>query len=218
MTGSQAKICGLSTPASVQVAVDGDAAYVGFVFYGPSPRNVSAKEAADLVRLLPDDVKSVGVFVNPDDDFLSDILEHVDLDIVQLHGAESPERVADVKQRFGKTVMKAIAVAGADDIDKAKAYENVADMLLFDAKAPKDLDNALPGGNGLAFDWQLIAGSDWQVPWMLSGGLDVENVTEALHISGAHLVDVSSGVESAPGIKDEDKIKAFLKAVNEQGN
>ncbi|MFC7048475.1 phosphoribosylanthranilate isomerase [Emcibacter nanhaiensis] len=206
------KICGLSTPESVKAAIDHGAAYVGFVFFPPSPRNISAVQAGELAQLVPAGVKKVGVFVDPEDSLLEDVLREADLDILQLHGSESPARVQDIKQKFGRPVMKAIAVAGTEDIERAKSYESVTDMLLFDAKAPKNLENALPGGNGLIFDWELIRKADWSVPWMLSGGLEADNVTDAIATSGAEMVDVSSGVEIRPGEKDIEKIKAFIKA------
>ena len=181
-------------------------------FFPPSPRNITAAQAGELARLVPAGVKKVGVFVDPDDTLLEEVLHAADLDILQLHGSESPGRVQDIKQKFGRPVMKAIAVAGTEDIERAKSYESVTDMLLFDAKAPKNLENALPGGNGLIFDWELIRKADWSVPWMLSGGLEADNVTDAIATSGAEMVDVSSGVEIRPGEKDIEKIKAFIKA------
>jgi len=210
-----AKICGLKTPEAVSAAVEGDAAYIGLVFYEKSPRNITAAAAADLARLIPADVRTTGVFVDPTDEQLHDILTTVPLDLIQLHGAESPDRVGEVRTRFSLPVIKAFAIAGPDDIKAARDYQNVADMLLFDAKAPTSLQDALPGGNGLIFDWRLIREADWRIPWMLSGGLNAENIRRAVATSGATIVDVSSGVESRPGRKDIGKIKAFLKAVNE---
>ncbi|WP_417316972.1 phosphoribosylanthranilate isomerase [Emcibacter sp.] len=206
------KICGLSEPESLKAAIDSGADYVGFVFFPPSPRNITPAKAGELARLVPAGVKKVGVFVNPVDDLLEEVLASADLDILQLHGSESPDRVREIRQAFGKPVMKAIAVARKEDIEAAKAYESVADMLLFDAKAPKNLENALPGGNGLIFDWQLIRNTDWSVPWMLSGGLEANNVSDAIATSGAEMVDVSSGVENRPGEKDINRIRAFIDA------
>ncbi|WP_321394538.1 phosphoribosylanthranilate isomerase [Emcibacter sp.] len=206
------KICGLSTPESLNAAIDHGAAYVGFVFYPPSPRNISPEKAGELTAMVPATAKKVGVFVNPDDSLLEEVLSAASLDILQLHGSESPDRVREIREKFDRPVMKAIAVAGAEDIRAAKTYETSADMLLFDAKAPKNLENALPGGNGLAFDWQLIRDSQWSVPWMLSGGLDADNISEAIATSAAEIVDVSSGVEVRPGEKDVHKIKAFIEA------
>jgi phosphoribosylanthranilate isomerase len=204
-----AKICGLSSEAAVEAAVAGGAAYVGFVFYPPSPRSVSAARAGELSKAVPASVQRVGMFVDADDAAIAAALGAAPLDILQFHGSESPERVAEAKHRFGRKVMKAIAVAGPEDAAAAARYEDVADLLLFDAKPPRRPD-ALPGGNGLVFDWQLIAGRGWRLPWMLSGGLTAELLPEAVRISGATAVDVSSGVERRPGDKDIDKIRAFL--------
>jgi phosphoribosylanthranilate isomerase len=204
-----AKICGLSSEAAVEAAVAGGAAYVGFVFYPPSPRAVSPARAGELCAAVPASVRRVALFVDADDAAIAAVLDAAPIDILQFHGAETPERVTQVKRRFGLAVMKAIAVARRGDVDAASRYEDVADLLLFDAKPPRRAD-ALPGGNGLAFDWQLIAGRDWRLPWVLSGGLTAALLPEAVRISGAQAVDVSSGVESAPGHKDPDKIRAFL--------
>ena len=206
-----AKICGLSTEASVEAAIAGGGAYVGFVFYPPSPRAVSPQRAGELCAAVPPSVKRVALFVDADDAAIAAVLDHAPIDILQFHGAETPERVAEARQRFGCEVMKAIAVAGPEDVAAASRYEEAADRLLFDAKPPRRV-GALPGGNGLAFDWQLIAGRDWRLPWMLSGGLTAELLPEAVRISGARAVDVSSGVETAPGRKDPEKIRAFLAA------
>jgi phosphoribosylanthranilate isomerase len=205
----EAKICGLSSEAAVEAAVVGGAAYVGFVFYPPSPRSVSPARAGELCQMVPASVRRVGLFVDADDAAIAAALEAAPLDILQFHGGETPERVAAVRHRFGCKVMKAISVAGPQDAAAASRYESVADLLLFDAKPPPR-PNALPGGNGLVFDWQLIAGRDWRLPWMLSGGLTAELLPEAVRISGATAVDVSSGVERRPGEKNPDKIRAFL--------
>jgi phosphoribosylanthranilate isomerase len=204
-----AKICGLSSEAAVEAAVAGGAGYVGFVFFPPSPRSVSPMRAGALCTAVPASVKRVALFVDADDAAIGAVLDAAPIDILQFHGAESPERIVEAKQRFGVKVMKAISVASADDVDAASRYEDVADLLLFDAKPPRRPD-ALPGGNGLAFDWRLIAGREWTLPWMLSGGLTTELLPEAVRISGAQAVDVSSGVERAPGDKDPAKIRAFL--------
>lgn len=206
-----AKICGLSTEAAVEAAVEGGAAFVGFVFYPPSPRSVAPARAGELARLVPSSVRRVALFVDADDTMIGTVLDAVPtIDILQFHGAETPERVAEVKHRFGRQVMKAVAIAGQKDLTVAVSYEDLADLLLFDAKPP--LGATRPGGNGLAFDWQLIAGRHWRRPWLLSGGLTAELLPEAVDISGASAVDVSSGVETAPGEKDPAKISAFLKA------
>lgn len=212
---TKAKICGLSTEESVRAAINAGADYIGFVFYPKSPRNVSVNTAAKLAKIAGENVLKAGVFVNPTDELLKSVINEVNIDIIQLHGNESVERVKFIRDKFDKKVMKAISVAGADDIKKAHDYENAADMLLFDAKPPADMDGALPGGNGLAFDWQLIAGYQWPVDWMLSGGLNIDNVLEAIKISGATIVDVSSGLETTPGNKDINKINAFLNVLQD---
>ena len=204
-----AKICGLSGEVAVAAAVEGGAAYLGFVFYPPSPRAVSPARAAALCAAVPSGVRRVGLLVDADDALIRAVLDVAPIDILQLHGHETPDRVADVKLRFRRPVMKAIAVAGPEDVLAAARYDEVADMLLFDAKPPRRED-ALPGGNGLAFDWHLIAGHKWRLPWMLSGGLTAAVLSEAVRISGASAVDVSSGVERRPGDKDPDKIHEFL--------
>jgi len=208
-----AKICGLNTPDSVAAATEGGAAWVGFVFYPPSPRAVTADQAASLARLVPDGVARVGLFVDMDDAAMDSILGRVPLELLQLHGQETPERVAAIRARTGIPVMKAVRIAGPGDVADAERFAPVCDRILFDAKPPADMEGALPGGNALAFDWRLIAGHGWNVPWMLSGGLDADNVADAVRVSGARAVDVSSGVESRPGVKDPARIRAFLDAV-----
>lgn len=207
-----AKICGLSSEAAVAAAVEGGAAYVGFVFYPPSPRAISPARAALLCAAAPSGMQRVGLFVDADDQAIGAVLDLAPIDILQFHGRESPERVAEAKARFGRPVMKAIAIAAPEDVVAAGRYETAADLLLFDAKPPPRAD-ALPGGNGLAFDWHLIAGRQWRRPWMLSGGLTAALLPDAVRISGATAVDVSSGVEHRPGAKDPDKIREFLAAV-----
>jgi phosphoribosylanthranilate isomerase len=204
-----AKICGLATEAAVTAAVAGGAAYLGFVFYPPSPRAVTAEKAARLCAAVPAGVGRVGLFVDADDDAIAAVLAAAAIDLMQFHGGESPARVADARARFGRPVIKAVAIAGPEDVIDAARYEEVADVLLFEAKPPRRPD-AMPGGNGLAFDWALIAGRSWLRPWILSGGLTPELLPEAVRISGAAAVDVSSGVESRPGVKDLDKIHDFL--------
>ncbi len=206
------KICGLSTPEMVHVAVEAGATHVGFMFYERSPRNVTVTQAADLRALLPKTVQAVAIMVNPDDTLVDEIARSVKPDLLQLHGSETPERVTAIKTRTGLPVMKVISVADAGDVATAEIYEKAADLLLFDAKPPKSMAGALPGGNGLVFDWSLIAGHRPEMPWMLSGGLDAGNVAEAIRITGAEAVDVSSGVESAPGRKDPALIEAFIRA------
>lgn len=207
---AQVKICGLTRPEHVAAAVEAGAAFVGFVFFPKSPRSLTPEAAATLALEVPPGVARVGLFVNPDDALLDAVLAVVPLDILQLHGSETPDRVAEIKARTGLPVMKAVGVAGPQDLDALWDYGLVADMLLVDAKAPKDA--ALPGGNGLAFDWRLLVGRKFLTPWMLAGGLTPDNVAEAVRLTGARIVDVSSGVESAPGEKDGALIRDFVAA------
>lgn len=207
-----AKICGLKTPEAVAAAIEGGAALVGFNFYGRSPRCVDPATVKQLAANMPGGVRTVGLLVDDSDARIAEILSNCDLDMLQLHGHETPERVAEIRARFGKPVIKVIAVSEAADLDRAAAYEDVADYLMFDAKPPKAMTNALPGGNALSFDWTLLAGRRFQRPWLLAGGLTPENLIEAVRISGALMVDVSSGVEDRPGEKNVSKIKAFLDA------
>ncbi len=209
----EAKICGIRTEKAARAAVEGGAAFVGFIFYPPSPRAVTPEAAAEIAAGLPAGLGKVAVTVDADDAALGAILKAYDFDLLQLHGKESPARVAEVRRRFGRPVMKAIPVAAAEDLGRARDYLPVVDRLLFDAKPPKDMKGALPGGNALSFDWTLLAGRDWPKPWFLSGGLDAGNLAEALRITQAPAVDVSSGVEDKPGQKNPDKIAAFLQAL-----
>ncbi len=204
-----AKICGLSTAPAVDAAMRGGASHVGFVFFPKSPRHVEPGRAGQLAT--PGHVGRIGVFVDPDDALLSHAIEGARLTGLQLHGGETPERVAAVKARFGLEIWKAIPVRTRGDLDAAQAYRSVADRILYDAKTPK---GTLPGGMGLRFDWKLLDGFAHRLPWALSGGLDAANVADAVSVTGARLVDVSSGVESASGIKDVDKIAAFLQATS----
>jgi phosphoribosylanthranilate isomerase len=207
-----AKICGLKTPEAVAAAVEGGAALVGFVFYGRSPRCVDPAMVKRLEAQVPRSVRKVGLLVDESDQRIAEILAGCDLDLLQLHGAETPERVAEIRARFGKPVIKAIPVSEAADLDRAALYEPVADYLMFDAKPPKSMANALPGGNALSFDWSLLAGRQFKRPWLLAGGLNSDNLIAAVRASGAPMVDVSSGVEDRPGEKNVSKIKAFLDA------
>lgn len=204
------KICGLSTQDTLHAAVEAGAAYVGFVMEPKSPRYVTLDQASDLARSVPPGVAKVALMVDPDDARLDEITAAVPLDILQLHGHESPERVQEVKARYGLPVMKAVGIADEGDLAQIDLYQQVADMLLVDAKPPKAGD--LPGGNGLSFDWRLIAGRKWAVPWLLAGGLTAKTVAEAAALTGARQVDLSSGVESAPGVKDSGMIRDFLAA------
>jgi len=209
------KICGLRDAGSIQVAAGAGARYVGFVFFEKSPRNVSIAEAAKLALAVPMGVAKVALTVNASDGFLDALTAQVPLDMLQLHGSESPARVAEIRRRYGLPVMKAVAVATASDLPEIAKYEAVADQILVEAKPPKNA--VLPGGNGQPFDWHLIAGRQWQKPWMLAGGLTMGNVAEAIRQTGATQVDLSSGVESAPGVKDRALIKAFIEAAGVVG-
>ncbi len=204
------KICGLKEPAHVAAAVEAGATYLGFVFFAKSPRHLDIPAAARLVVGVPPGVAKVALTVNATDAELDAITDAVPLDMLQLHGAESPERVTEIRTRYGLPVMKAVGVAEEADLAALQTYGRVADQLLVDAKPPKGA--ALPGGNGLAFDWRLVARKYWPCPWMLAGGLTPGNVAEAIRLTGARQVDVSSGVESAVGVKDEALIRAFIAA------
>lgn len=204
------KICGLKTPEALDVALEAGADMVGFVFFPPSPRHVGLAAAAELGRRVGDRARKVALIVDADDVLLKSITDALRPDLLQLHGAETPARVQAIKARFGLPVMKAIAVEARADIAAVKLYDTVADRLLFDARAPREATR--PGGLGKPFDWHLLEELDLAVPYMLSGGLDPDNVAAALRITSAPGVDVSSGVERAPGEKDHDKIRAFIRA------
>jgi phosphoribosylanthranilate isomerase len=209
---TRAKICGLKTPEAVAAALDGGAAYLGFVFFARSPRNIAPDEAGRLAQPARGrGVKLVGVTVDPTDAELDRIAAGLRPDLIQLHGKESPQRVAEIAARTGLGAIKAISVAGDSDLETAALYEGVAEQLMFDARTPPGA--ALPGGMGAAFDWTLMKGRKFARPWFLAGGLDPWNVGEAVAVSGAPLVDVSSGVERGAGCKDPALISAFLDAV-----
>lgn len=209
--GPKVKICGITDRAALDACVSAGVAYVGLVFFPKSPRNLTLPAAADLATAVPPGIAKVALTVNMTDADLDALLSTVPVDVLQLHGGETPERVTEIKTRFGLPVMKAVGIAGSDDLPALDAYGSVADMLLVDAKPPKGAE--LPGGNGLAFDWRLIAGRRWPVPWMLAGGLTPDTVAEAVRLTGAPQVDVSSGVETAPGVKDPDLIARFAGAL-----
>jgi len=206
----EVKICGINSAEALAAAIDGGAALVGFVFYRKSPRFLTHEAAAALARTVPASVQRVGLIVDLDNEAIASLLAAVPLDMLQLHGSEDPARVAAIRARFRKPVMKAIPVARAEDLAVADAYLPVADRLLFDAKPPASMKGAMPGGNALPFDWRLLQGHQWPKPWMLAGGLNLENLAEAVGISGARRIDVSSGVEDRPGLKSPAKIKALL--------
>ena len=205
------KICGLSTPETLAAALDAGADLVGFVHFPKSPRHVTLDAGRALSVQARGRAIRTALLVNPDDALLAAAVESLDPDLIQLHGSEAPERVAAIRAHFGRPVMKAVGIAESADLAAVAAYAPVADRLLLDAKPPKTAD-ALPGGNGLAFDWRLLAGLDPATPFMLSGGLNPENVAEAVGLTGARGVDVSSGVETRPGEKDPARIEAFVKA------
>jgi phosphoribosylanthranilate isomerase len=205
-----AKICGLTDDAAVEAAVQHGADMLGFVFFPASPRNLSAEQAEALLREVPSGIDRVGVFVDPETDFLDRILAKARLDLLQLHGDETPERCRAISIYFGLPIIKAIKVSSKADLKAAKAYEDAVDWLMFDAAPPKDATR--PGGNAASFDWSIMQGAKFNRPWLLSGGLTPENLSLAVQQSGASAVDVSSGVESAPGKKDPAKIRAFLDA------
>jgi phosphoribosylanthranilate isomerase len=204
---TSAKICGLSTTTTLDTALKAGASHVGFVFFAPSPRNLAVARAAELAARVPGHVRRVGVFVDPDDALIEQAAPHIDT--VQLHKT-TPQRTAAIRAKLGYDTWAAVAVRTRADLDAARGFAGAADRILYDAKTPEG--SALPGGMGLRFDWQLLDGFRHPLPWALSGGLDPSNVADAIRRTGATLVDVSSGVESAAGVKDVDKIAAFLKA------
>lgn len=211
---TQVKICGITTPEALEAAALGGASHIGFVFYPRSPRHLDRAAAAQLAKGVPSDIKKVGVFVNPDEDELAALAKDIPLDMIQLHGGETAQGVEQIRRNTGLPVMKAVAIAGPDDVARAHEFEAAADIILLDAKTPESLDgDALPGGMGLSFDWSLVAGETWAAPWCLSGGLTPQNVGEAIAATGAGFVDVSSGVEERPGHKSPALIASFLKAV-----
>ncbi|MGY6409901.1 MAG: phosphoribosylanthranilate isomerase [Alkalilacustris sp.] len=210
MTRPQVKMCGLRSPADVAAAARAGAAYVGLVFFPPSPRSVTPTEGRAAALAAPPGLARVGLVVDPDDALLEAILAVVPLDMLQLHGHESPARVAAIRARFGLPVMKAVGLAGPADLREIDRHASVADQILVDARPAPGA--TLPGGNGIAFDWRLLQGRRWPLPWMLAGGLTEDNVAEAIRLTGATQIDVSSGVESSPGVKDPDRMTAFITA------
>ena len=208
---AEVKICGLSTPEMVYAALAAGADYVGLVFYPRSPRNVTLDRAAHLARRARGRARVVALVVDAEDGFLKEIAARVDPDLIQAHGVETPARVAEIGRLTGKPVIKAIRVKDQADIAAAAAYCEAASLIMYDAKAPETLGNALPGGNGHAFDWGLLEGEE-RPAFMLAGGLNPANVAEAIRVTGAPIVDVSSGVETAPGVKDVGLIRKFIEA------
>lgn len=210
------KICGLTTRDTLEAAARAGADFVGFNFYPPSPRFLEFSAAPELAGATPPSVRRVGVFVDASDETLERAVKAAGLDLLQLHGDEPPARVAAIKARFNLPIIKAIAIAGPADVDRAQEFAGLADWLLFDAKAPP-APGALPGGNAAPFEWSLLAGRQWALPWMISGGLDAGNVGQAITATGALAVDVSSGVEGTRGVKDAGMIGAFIAAAREPG-
>ena len=208
----EVKICGLRSAEALEAALDAGADYVGLVFYGRSPRNIEPGTARALADAARGRAKSVALVVDADDALLARIVAEVSPDIIQLHGTESPDRAADIRRQFGLPVMKAVSVSGPEDVRGALAYADHADRILFDAKPQPGETGALPGGNGIAFDWRALAAADDSIDYMLAGGLTPENVAEAVRLTGARAVDVSSGVESRPGEKDIGLIRRFISA------
>lgn len=211
------KICGINSETAMQAAIEARADFVGLMFYPPSPRYLGVADAARLAAMVPKGMQRVGVFVDAPENVIEETLDDVGLDILQLHGSESPEAAAAIRARFGLPVIRAVKLATPDDLAVAKAQEAVADMLLFDAKPPPEMTGALPGGNAISFDWRMLAGYRDAKPWMLSGGLTAANLAQAVAITGAEMVDVSSGVESRPGVKEPALIAAFAAAARAAG-
>lgn len=206
-TAPAIKICGIATPQALDAAIEARADYIGLVFFAKSPRNVSLRDAALLGERASGRTKVVGLFVDALDATIAEAVAAARLDVIQVHGKETPERVAQLRAQYGLPVWKALSVASRDDVVNAAAFAGAADMILFDAKAPKGAD--LPGGLGLVFDWDLLSAYRGEAPWGLAGGLSPDNVADAVRRTGTALVDVSSGVESAPGVKDADRIRTF---------
>lgn len=202
------KICGISKPADIDALIKAEADYAGFVFFEKSPRHLTRPQATELAALMPENISKVALFVNPDDETIKKTIDAMNPDYLQLHGSESPERVAQIKVDTGLPLIKAFGIAAQADLNATNDYADIVDMFLFDAKPASEAD--LPGGRGRAFDWQILKNVTSPTPWMLSGGLTVENVAQAVKQTGAMAVDVSSGVESAPGEKAADTIAQFV--------
>ncbi|MCK5167277.1 MAG: phosphoribosylanthranilate isomerase [Rhodospirillaceae bacterium] len=213
---ARAKICGINSKAALKAAIDGGAAMLGFVFFPPSPRAITTVEAEALMAMVPDGILKVALMVDPTNQDVASITKALPIDAIQLHGSETPARVTEVKALSGGLqVFKAMTIATPEDVALAHEYEKSCDRILLDAKAP--VDATRPGGNATPFDWQLISNETWEKPWLLAGGLTAQNVGNAITITGAPMVDVSSGVEDAPGVKNPAKIAVFLDAVERGG-
>ena len=206
------KLCGLTTLDDIDTAAQVGASYIGFVFFEKSPRNLEIQAANILAKSTPRHLTKVGLVVDADNDFLDKLTSSVDLDMLQLHGKESFQRVTEIKARYGLSVMKAVGISNLKELQVAQQYGEVADQLLLDAKP--NSNSELPGGNGVSFDWNLLSGSTWTVPWMLAGGLKPNNVASAIKLSGAKQVDVSSGIEMAPGKNNVELMLEFVRNAN----
>ena len=206
------KICGLTTLNTLSAAINSGSTYVGFVFFEKSPRHLTIEQAIKMANIVPDGICKTALVVDPSDKDLDDLLDKVPVDMIQLHGHESAERVSEVKDKFGLPVMKAVGISDESDLVNLYEHSRIADQILVDAKPPKNA--VLPGGNGLSFDWKLLAGRRWSTPWMLAGGLNSSNLLQAAKLTGARQFDVSSGVETSTGVKDIKLISDFIQAAN----
>ena len=206
------KICGLTTLNTLSAAINSGATYVGFVFFEKSPRHLTIEQAIKMANIVPDGICKTALVVDPSDKDLDDLIDKVPVDMIQLHGHESAERVSEVKDKFGLPVMKAVGISDESDLVNLYEHSRIADQILVDAKPPKNA--VLPGGNGLSFDWKLLAGRRWSTPWMLAGGLNSSNLLQAAKLTGARQFDVSSGVETSTGVKDIKLISDFIQAAN----
>ena len=207
------KICGMNSQTAVNAAIASGVDYLGFVFFPPSPRSLTPEFASSLMEERSDDFKVVAVVVNPSDKLLEEITNHLAPDIFQLHGSETAEDITNIKQKFNTKIIKAIKISKLEDFEEVSKFDKVADFLLFDAAAPENTTHSLPGGNGISFNWNWLSDASLETPWFLSGGLNISNINEAIKITGATAVDVSSGVEDKAGIKNNKKIIEFMKTV-----
>jgi phosphoribosylanthranilate isomerase len=209
------KICGLTDKVTVKAAVKAGASHLGFIFYPPSPRSLTPKEAGYITSTTPNHIKRVAVIVDARDDLINDIIQNLSPHILQLHGSETMHRIQEIKEKFKLPIMKAIKVANYNDIKSSQRYSDSSDFLLFDAKPPIIGKNSLPGGNGISFDWALLRSAKIKKPWFLSGGIHVGNVHQAIKITGSKSIDISSGVEDQPGVKNVEKIEGFMESLKE---
>ena len=207
------KICGMNSQTAIDTAIASGVDYLGFVFFPPSPRSLTPEFASSLMEERSDDFKVVAVVVNPSDKLLEEITNHLAPDIFQLHGSETAEDITNIKQKFNTKIIKAIKISKLEDFEEASKFDKVADFMLFDAAAPENTPHSLPGGNGISFNWNWLSDASLETPWFLSGGLNISNINEAIKITGATAVDVSSGVEDKAGIKNNKKIIEFMKTV-----